>query len=133
MKNEKWVLSKHTTGEGEPVIKLSNGLWVATTCIDANGSGERVTANDARQNAELIVATQNLCVTLNPDNPLAAANALADAVTALKEAQRFILGAIQSDFRRFDVAADARPELIEKHGTLRVVSEALAALKGGDK
>lgn len=64
-------------------------------------------------------------------DPLAAAKALAGAVAAPEEAQRFILGAIQSDFRRFDVAADARPELIEKHGTLRVVSEALAALKGG--
>lgn len=82
---------------------------------------------EMQQWANFICAAVNACRAINPDNPLAAANALADAVAALEG----LVAAM--DKRRPPVGAEGGYTGIFGSYEFDGARKALAALKGGEQ
>jgi len=74
----------YTKGKWE-VGYLGGGYFIGDGEISI-ASMTGLSETDAKVNAELIVAAVNACQKVNPDNPLAVAEALPDMYEALKEA-----------------------------------------------
>jgi hypothetical protein len=73
--------TKWTTADGSwPKIIDNNGLIVAEALVNSWGTAT------ARANAEFITAACNACMEINPDNPMAVAEALPELVRWAKDA-----------------------------------------------
>jgi len=85
-------------------------------------------------NAQVVAAAWNACRTINPDNPLAAANALADAVAALEateEADKAWAACQKCSKLPPEGLCYACYKKFEAAGAMR--KSALARLKGGEQ